>query len=124
MTDQPEVVLSLAAADDPRTLLIFRCRRNRTEAFISPREFLGSVDPIDILVRIGDRPATSQRWNPSTTGRAAFSTNPIEFIRSVQAVDVLRMEISPRHSGRISLRFETRGLREVIGPLQAACNWR
>lgn len=124
MTDQPEVTLYLEAENDRNAMMVLRCRRRRTEVLIAPQEYLGVGEGIEILMRIGDRPASTQRWNPSTTGRAVFAPNPIDLIRSLLGSEVLLVEIAPRHSGRISLRLPTRGLREAVAPLQAACGWR
>lgn len=124
MTDQPFVALMLDAADDGRARLILRCRRNRTEALIVAQQFIGAGREMGVMTRVADRPAVSQQWLVSTDGTAVFAPSPVEFIRAVLAGNVLRAEIQPRTSARMDLRFETRGLSEVIGPLQAACGWR
>lgn len=125
MTDQPSVFLSLVSQPDTTAaVLTLRCQRNRTELFITTDEYLGSVDRLPVMVRMGSRPAQNQSWSPSSSGKGVFSPNSIPMIREIMQSDSMLVEISPRIGGRLRMRFVTAGLGGVVSPLQSACGWR
>lgn len=89
MTDSTDVVAINSSKDtytkqgsERNTSLVLRCRENKTDAYISVNDYLGSDSP-QITIRFdGGKPAKSL-WKGGEGGDAAFAPNAVSFIKDI-----------------------------------------
>lgn len=89
MTDQTDfVALNLSpdsynkAGTDRATSLVLRCSDNKTDAYLSFNDYMGSDNP-RITVRLdGGKPVKSV-WGGGEGGDSAFAPQPIQFIKTL-----------------------------------------
>lgn len=108
----------------PEAATIFvRCLNNKTEFFIAWPEFLGIGRGIEVRWRADNMPITTEAWSPSTDGKAAFSPNPVAFLKKLADRSELLLSVSPFGKVATTLTFPVAGLEEALKPLRAACKW-
>jgi type VI secretion system protein VasI len=125
------VTLSLDSSDtvkpqygQPETgTIIARCLNNKTELFIAWPEFLGVGRGIEVRWRTDNMPITTETWNPSSSGKAAFSPNPVAFLKKLADRSELLLSVAPFGKVATTLTFPVAGLEEALKPLRAACKW-
>lgn len=103
-------------------ILMLRCQRNKTEAFLSWSEYIGS-DNMKVAYRIDKEEAKNVWWNASSTGKASFIPKAISFIKSLEGKESIYIEAEKYRGGRVSATFDISGIEEVIIPLREACGW-
>lgn len=105
--------------------LVFRCRDNKTEAFVTFFKYFETNENHNVLVRIDSDKAQKQRWSSSTDGRALFvgGDKHIPFIKSLKGHSRLVIQATPYNSGNIVSEFDLSGIDEALEPLQKACGW-
>ncbi|WP_323334450.1 hypothetical protein [Cereibacter johrii] len=110
--------------------LYARCKSNTTEVYVRWENYLGD-DSHDVysdwkLVtsRIGDKPASVERWDISTDNEATFyPMSPIAFLKAMLDQDKLVLQTTPYGESPVTAVFDIRGLRSALGELAATCNW-
>ncbi|PWD85832.1 type VI secretion system-associated protein TagO [Ignatzschineria cameli] len=103
-------------------ILMLRCQRDKTDAFVSWDEYLGSNN-MKVAYRIDKEEAKNSWWNASSNGQASFIPKPISFIKSLEGKETIYIEAEKYRGGRVSATFDISGIKEVIEPLRKACNW-
>jgi type VI secretion system protein VasI len=128
LDDTTTVVLGLYAgsgtsARGGRVLLILRCKSNKTEAYISWDDYLGSE--ARATWRIGAEDARTSKWGLSTDKEATFYPyDAIAFIRQLLNADRLVAQVTPYSEDPVTAVFDLTGLTNAIRPLQNACGWQ
>ncbi|MEB7910347.1 type VI secretion protein, partial [Escherichia coli] len=70
------------AGTDRATSLVLRCSDNKTDAYLSFNDYMGSDNP-RITVRLdGGKPVKSV-WGGGEGGDSAFAPQPIQFIKTL-----------------------------------------
>lgn len=103
------------------TFLIARCKSNSTDLYIGWNDYLGSE--ADVLTRVGDNKAITQRWSLSTDKKATFHRKPIPFLKEVLASSKLVAQVTPYNESPVTAIFNTAGLENAIKPLRETCKW-
>lgn len=103
--------------------LYVRCEENKTQVFVDWDVFLG-VDSIPVLYRFDTDNAKRSEWSVSTDYKAAFVSEPINFIHKLMNSEKLLVQVIPHSSNEITTEFFVEGLRGAIKPLQEACGWQ
>ena len=126
LNDAKEVVIMRFSNDfesrRSQAVLMLRCQRDKTDAFVSWDEYLGSNN-MKVAYRIDKEEAKSVWWNASSNGQASFIPKPISFIKSLEGKESIYIEDEKYRGGRVSATFNISGIEEVIEPLKKACNW-
>lgn len=126
LDDSKEVMIIKVANDYKNNrntaILMLRCQRNKTDAFVSWDEYLGSNN-MKVAYRIDKEKAKNSWWNASSNGKGSFIPKPISFIKSLEGKDSIYIEAENYRGGRVSATFDISGIEEVIEPLRKACNW-
>lgn len=103
-------------------VLMLRCQRNKTDAFISWNEYIGS-DNMRVAYRIDKEGAKNVWWNASSNGQASFIPKSISFIKSLEGKESIYVEAEKYRGGRVAATFNISGIEEAIKPLREACSW-
>jgi type VI secretion system protein VasI len=101
--------------------LIARCKSNTTDLYIGWNDYLGSE--ADVLTRVGDNKAITQRWSMSTDKKATFHSTPISFLKGMLTSTKMVAQVTPYNESPVTAIFNTSGLENAIIPLRETCNW-
>ncbi len=101
--------------------LVARCKSNTTDLYIGWSDYLGSE--ADVLTRIGNNKALTQRWSLSTDKQATFRRKPIFFLKEMLKSDKLIAQVTPYNENPVTAIFDTTGLNNAIKPLRETCGW-
>ena len=101
--------------------LVARCQSNTTDLYIGWNDYLGSE--ADVLTRVGENKASTQRWSLSTDSKATFHRNPISFLKGMLKSDKLIAQVTPYNENPVTAVFNTTGLNNAIKPLRETCGW-
>ena len=103
--------------------LVIRCMSNETQLYITWNSYLG--DEANVLTRVGQQQATTQRWLLSTDSQATFYPgSAIQLIRSLMQVDGFVAQVTPYGESPVTAVFDVKGLSRAIEPLQQTCGWQ
>lgn len=109
--------------------LTARCKSNKTELYVNWHDYVGDdsndvySDWKNVLVRVGDKEATTQRWDISTDKRATFANHAIPLLREIAKADKLLIQTTPYNESPARAIYDTKGLNAPIGKIAKACNW-
>lgn len=119
------VAMSIAAEDWGRDkpVLIMRCAANRTEAFVGTEKYLGTRMSFQVKWRVDNTPIRTEYWGSSGNGRAAFSQQPIPFIKALFGGKELVFNIQPYGEGPHTISFEIDGAEKAAEKVRKACGW-
>lgn len=101
--------------------LVARCQSNSTDLYIGWNDYLGSE--ADVLARVGDNKAVTQRWSMSTDKKASFHRKPIPFLKEMLTSPKLVAQVTPYNESPVTAIFNTAGLENAIKPLRETCSW-
>ena len=125
MIDDSKTVTLILEADSGKdrwgnaVYLIARCKSNQTDLFINWNDYLGSE--ADVLTRVGNNKAVTQRWSLSTDNQATFHSNPIPFLKKMLQSTKLVAQVTPYNENPVTAIFNTTGLENAIKPLRETC---
>jgi len=129
LDDSKIVALSLAAeipvqgwlnTVTPR--LIIRCKENETSVYVNTGMSASvELNGHTVRIRLGTKPAVTEKWEESTDNKALFSPSPIDFARRIAATTSLIFEFTPFSANPVVTRFDVRGLK--LDEISATCNW-
>lgn len=109
--------------------LVARCKSNKTELYTVWHEYLGddSSDVYDewklVTVRVGNAPATEQRWGVSSDRKATFSNSAIPLLRKIAKSNKLYIETTPYNENPHIAIYDTTGIQEPIERIAKVCSW-
>lgn len=124
--DSPQVTGRIHAIGDTTNSasLILRCREKTTDAYFGrPYTYLGSGNPIKVLVRINDGKPIETMWSPSTDGTSAFAPSAIQFIRSLPDKGKLFIRAFGYQGKTADGEFNLGDVSEVREKISRACSW-
>jgi hypothetical protein len=102
-------------------VIVWRCNGNDAyELFIANDEFLTTNGPIPAIFRFDAEPATSNRWNASTNGTAAFAPNAdarAQFTRNALAATRVSVGLTNYRGTRYEYTFPLTGLGDALREL-------
>ncbi|ABC64923.1 hypothetical protein ELI_14155 [Erythrobacter litoralis HTCC2594] len=135
LDDSKTVVASLAADEGAARFngpvrLVARCQSNQTEAYAIWGEYLGDDSGSvysefkNVLVRIGDKDAITQRWDISTDKEATFAPSAINFLRELADSKRLVLQTVPYNEAPMTAIFDTTGARQAFQELSETCGWK
>ena len=101
--------------------LVARCKSNSTELYINWKNYIGSE--ADVLTRVSDNKAVTQRWSMSTDKKASFHRKPIPFLKEMLTSPKLVAQVTPYNESPVTAIFNTAGLENAIKPLLETCSW-
>lgn len=111
---------------DVRPLLVVRCFRGSTDAFV----FTDSAATIeaqteDHTVRFGfdDEPEARELWPDSAEHDALFAPDGGAFARRLMTARTLRFGFTPHNAPPVTAHFRVSGLRELLAPAAGECGW-
>lgn len=120
--DKLQITASIPS-EEMSSILVLRCRDNRTDLFVGTDKYLGSDDFISITYRIGSEKAISTRWNGSTTGRAVFVPKAIAFSRQLPDDVKLFVRIEAYRSAPVDATFPLGKFSDIRAKVASACGW-
>ncbi|MFC3033322.1 type VI secretion system-associated protein TagO [Pseudoalteromonas fenneropenaei] len=101
--------------------LVARCKSKTTDLYIGWNNYLGRES--DVLTRVGDNKAVTQRWSMSSDKKATFHNAPIPFLKEMLTSSKLVAQVTPYNESPVTAIFDTSGLENAIIPLRETCNW-
>lgn len=129
MTEARNVSLSMKANNrirdsvgrEVQPTLAVGCYQNTTMLVVSaPGVFFGSGQE-RVLVKLDDARATEQTWRAASDVIGPDSSIPL--VRSLLAVDVLKVRVPIYREGTVDISFTVAGLERHIAKVQEACGW-
>jgi hypothetical protein len=116
----PQVVAANLVGD---TVLILRCKDQTTEAAFSTKyNYLGSRS-VDVQLRINDEKPFKEVWKASIDGRAAFASDPVEFIRMLTDNGKLFIRTSRSDGKTKEAKFNLGKVSDIRNKIAHACDW-
>ena len=120
-TDGSRQVIAANLVND--TVLILRCKDQTTEAAFSTRyNYLGSRS-VDVTLRINDEKPFKEVWKASIDGRAAFASDPVEFIRMLPDNAKLFIKTSRSDGKTKEAIFNLGNVSDIRNKIANACEW-
>ncbi|MGR7479745.1 type VI secretion system-associated protein TagO [Klebsiella aerogenes] len=130
MTDQADVVAINRSPDvytrqgiERSTSMVIRCKENKTEAYLSVSEYMGSDDPM-VTIRLDGGKPQKRRWSGAEGGEAAFSTKPISFIKEISSHKKMIVGFEPYGSTMQVVEFDLTGIDSISKEISNACKWK
>ena len=105
------------------TTLVLRCSSNKTEAYLSFHDFMGSDAPI-ITMRLDGGKPTKKTWGGGEGGDAAFSPQAVTFIKELSKHKKAIFGFEPYGSTMQIVEFDLTGIDKVAENLSKACKWK
>jgi len=124
--DSPQITGTLHATGESSSeaALFLLCKERKTEAFFARRvAYLGTGNPIKVLIRINDGQPIETMWNPSTDGSAVFAPSAVQFIRSLPDKGNLFIRAFGPRGKQADGEFSLGNVSEVRDKISVACNW-
>lgn len=112
--DDRETITAMVLANGGRSfgtspMLVVRCAKDKTDAFINWTDYLGSANSVDVVVRWNDETAKTERWSASTDHTATFAPRPIAVVRALMEHDRLVVRTVPYSDAPSTLVFDLTG---------------
>lgn len=130
MTDKTDMVASTSTRDvytknsiERSSSLVIRCKENKTDAYLSLDDYLGTSDP-RITIRFDDGKPVKQRWLGAEGGDAAFAPNATSFIKDLAKHKKVIIGFEPYGSVMKAVEFDLTGTDKVAAQIAEACNWK
>lgn len=130
MTDETDYVALNTSSDTYNkdgssrdTTLVLRCSSNKTEAYLSFDDFMGSRDPVVTLRLDGGKP-TKKTWSGGEGGDAAFAPQAIQFIKELSKHKKAIFGFEPYGSTMQIVEFDLTGIDKVAEKLASSCKWK
>lgn len=98
-----------------------RCMSGETDVFISWDDYLGRE--ANVLTRVGEEEATTQKWGMSTDQTATFHPKPVAFLKDMMSTDRLVAQVTPYNESPVTAIFQISGLSQALEPLREECEW-
>jgi hypothetical protein len=133
MDEHPHMVLSTislasvkGAFKRANSQLVIRCKNNKTEVILNTRmpNHIQSNGKQKIRYKIDDGKTVTQNWGMSDNREALFAPQSIALAKALAEGISLRVEFKPANSSTQSVDFTLLGLKEKLGHIANACNWR
>ncbi len=130
MTDETDYVALNTSSDkyskdgsSRDTTLVLRCSSNKTEAFLSFDDFMGSRDPA-ITMRLDGGKPTKKTWGGGEGGDAAFAPQSIQFIKELSKHKKAIFGFEPYGTTMQIVEFDLTGIDKVVEKLASSCKWK
>lgn len=130
MTDKTDVVAINRSPDvytrqgiERSTSIVIRCKENKTEAYLSVSEYMGSDDPV-VTVRLDGGKPQKRTWSGAEGGEAAFNTKPVSFIKEISSHKKMIVGFEPYGSTMQVVEFDLAGIDSIAKEISNACKWK
>ena len=130
MTDNTDVVAINRSPDvymrqgiERSTSMVIRCKENKTEAYLSVSEYMGSDDPV-VTVRLDGGKPQKRTWSGAEGGQAAFSPKSVTFIKEMSSHKKMIVGFEPYGSTMQVVEFDLTGIDSVAKEIASACKWK
>ncbi|EIY2678705.1 hypothetical protein MMK78_005601 [Raoultella planticola] len=130
MTDKTDVVAINRSPDvytrqgiERSTSIVIRCKENKTEAYLSVSEYLGSDDPV-VTVRFDGGKPQRRTWNGAEGGEAAFSNKAVSFIKEMSSHKKMIVGFETYGSTMQVVEFDLTGIDSIAKEISSACKWK
>ena len=127
--DDSKIVMGILAAQSGSSKwgihidLLLRCKSKKTDAFIDWGSYLGEDDR-DVLIRLGDAEAVTDRWQSSADKTATFYRGDVvDFIKKLESSKKFVAQITPYKESPITAVFDLNGIEKVTKALKETCEW-
>ena len=118
--NSPQVSAGLVVGD---AALILRCQEKKTEVAYSTKDTYLGDKPVTIRFRINSQDPIKEIWRPSMNGRAAFASNPEDFIRALPDNGRVFIRALTAVGVTKDTNFILSGVSEIKEKIARACNW-
>jgi hypothetical protein len=103
--------------------LILRCRDQTTEAAFSTKNTYLGKETVTVRYRFNSENPIKEIWRSSMDGRAAFASNPRDFIRSLPDNGRVFIRAIAADGQNKDANFKLSGVSDVREKIGRACNW-
>lgn len=127
--DSQTVSLSLNAKNvksrsgKPITLFL-RCESGQAKAYLMWYDFLGASNAT-ITTRFDDAKAFTTKWPVTSDNLGVIIPGDVlQFIKNLEAVNQLVVQVDPHNGGSVTAIFNTIGLTQAVRPFAEACGFK
>jgi hypothetical protein len=117
---------SQAVAKDAPSILMIRCRSQRTDLLVSTEGswHASRANELQVDLRVNDQPAVRMQWIASSDGRTAiFKDDAIRFLRSLPDGGRITVSVSDWQGIAHEATFQLTGLDVIRQKIAAVCKW-
>jgi Type VI secretion system VasI, EvfG, VC_A0118 len=117
---------SQAVAKDAPSILMIRCRSQRTDLLVSTEGswHASRANELQVDLRVNDQPAVRMQWIASSDGRTAiFKDDAIRFLRSLPDGGRITVSVSDWQGMAHEASFQLTGLNVIRQKIAVACKW-
>jgi hypothetical protein len=100
-----------------------RCQEQKTEAAYSTQGTYLGDKPLTIRFRIDFQEPVKEMWLPSMNGRAAFASNPGDFIRALPDNGRVFIKAPTAAGATKDTNFILSGVSEIKEKIARTCHW-
>jgi Type VI secretion system VasI, EvfG, VC_A0118 len=117
---------SQAVAKDAPSILMIRCRSQRTDLLVSTEGswHASRANELQVDLRVNDQPAIRMQWIASSDGRTAiFKDDAVRFLRSLPDGGRITVSVSDWQGIAHEATFQLTGLDVIRQKIAAVCKW-
>lgn len=122
LTDKTDYYAILSAKDQ-NVSLILRCQNNKTEAYLSMEDYMGSGYGSKVTIRADKGKPVSQSWGIGEGGTSLFAPKATTFIKSLIGKKSLIAGYSPYGKSQLVAEFNIENVDVVAKEISSACGW-
>ncbi|HEM8199895.1 TPA: hypothetical protein U2M28_003960 [Providencia stuartii] len=123
LTDKTDY-FAILLAKDKDVALILRCKNNKTDAFLSMEDYMGSNYGSTVTTRIDKGKPISQTWGIGGGGTTLFAPKAVSFIKSLTGKSNLITGYSPYGKSQVIAEFNLDNIDVVAKEISSACGWK
>lgn len=123
LTDKIDYYAMLSAKDQDVSLIL-RCQNNKTEAYLSMEDYMGSGYGSKVTIRTDKGKPVSQSWGIGEGGTSLFAPKATTFIKSLIGKKSLITGYSPYGKSQLVAEFNIENADIVAKEISSACGWK
>ncbi|MFB0770383.1 type VI secretion system-associated protein TagO [Proteus cibi] len=123
LTDKIDYYAILSAKDQDVSLVL-RCQNDKTEAYLSMRDYIGSGYNSKVTLRIDKEKPLTQSWGIGEGGTSLFVPKPVSLIKSLVGKKSLISGYSPYGKTQVIAEFDLENIDTIAKEISSACNWK
>lgn len=108
-------------------VLLIRCADDKTDVWISWRDFLDSDDRVVVTTRLGAGTASDDYWDNSTDKTSTFfpgsNENHIAYVKALLGESQLVARTTPYNESPVTAVFDLTGIDKAVAKIREACEW-
>ncbi|MDC9588354.1 type VI secretion system-associated protein TagO [Xenorhabdus sp. XENO-10] len=123
LTDQTDYYAILPATDRDVSLVL-RCQNNKTEAYLSMKDYMGGGHGSKVTLRLDKGKPIVQTWGMGERGTSLFAPKSLQLIQSLVGKKNMIVGYEPYGKSQTIAEFNIDNIDVIATSISSACNWK